>query len=35
MRAVGRRLDGLRVGLCGLRPGLDTVHGAQGGCVPV
>ena len=34
MSAVGRRLGGLRVGMCGLRAGLDTLHGGQGGCVP-
>jgi len=34
MSTVGRRMVGLRDGLCGLRAGLDTVHGGQGGCVP-
>jgi hypothetical protein len=33
--AKDRRLNGLRAGLCGLRAGLNTVHGRQGGFVPV
>ena len=31
LEAKDRRLNGLIAGLCGL----DTVHGRQGGCVPV
>ena len=34
MSAGSRRLGGRRADLCGLRAGLDTVHGRQAGCVP-